>query len=90
MTLKSLPDNTSGRKEKCNRSCRAFVRSSGFFLLPVLTGFPPSVLTDTFKIRRLAKLAVVIVVYSKCLGMMLIYIYMLLGNHGNHYHGIKL
>ena len=88
MTLKSLPDNTSGRKEKCNRSCRAFVRSSGFFLLPVLTGFPPFVLTDRFKFRRLAKLAVVI--YSKRLEMMLIYIYMLLGNHGNHYHGIKL
>ena len=59
------------------------------FFLPVLTGFPPFVLTDRFKFRRPAKLAVVMVVYSKCLGMMLIYIYMLLGNHGNHYHGIN-
>ena len=57
MTVKSLPDNTSGRKEKYNRNCRAFVRSSGFFLLPVLTGFPPFVLTHRFKLRRPAKLA---------------------------------
>ena len=30
------------------------------------------------------------VVYSKCLGITLIYMYMLLGNHGNHYHVIKV
>lgn len=39
-------------------------------------------LTHRFKFRRSAKLAVVMVVYGKCLGTMLIYVYMLLGNHG--------
>ena len=52
--------------------------------------YPEFLLTNRFKFRRPAKLAVVMVVYSKCLGMTLIYRYMLLSNHGNHFHGIKL